>query len=204
MRQGDYRVTVTIRNARLARAIEAAGYDTVAELSRACGVAEGAIGQMLSLKNPPVGSRGTIRPQVEKVAMFLGEMAEDLFPPEFMARALAQNSVTMDVDKPGIAAIMHQAQATPERYLALDDVQAAVRRGLDTLTPRERLVVSLKYGIEDGREWTLEEIGRHPQSGKAKSKERVRQVLFKAERKMKHPSRAAPLREALRTLEEEG
>ena len=62
---------------------------------------------------------------------------------------------------------------------------------LNTLTPRERDVVRMRYGFDDGRMKTLEEIG----SLFAVTRERIRQIEAKALRKLRHPNRNAVLRE---------
>jgi RNA polymerase primary sigma factor len=66
-------------------------------------------------------------------------------------------------------------------------------QALTTLSEREKQVLSLRYGIKDGRKHTLEEIAQIF----GVSRERIRQVESKALRKMRHPSRSTPLREFL-------
>jgi RNA polymerase primary sigma factor len=56
---------------------------------------------------------------------------------------------------------------------------------LDSLTPRERRVLQLRFGLEDGRSRTLEEVGRDFNV----TRERIRQIEAKALRKLRHPSR---------------
>ncbi len=62
---------------------------------------------------------------------------------------------------------------------------------LDTLTPREEMVIRLRYGIEDGHPRTLEEVGREF----GVTRERIRQIEAKALRKLRHPSRSKKLKE---------
>ncbi len=64
---------------------------------------------------------------------------------------------------------------------------------LDTLTPREEKVLSLRFGLEDGRARTLEEVGKEFQV----TRERIRQIEAKALRKLRHPSRSKKLRDFL-------
>ena len=64
---------------------------------------------------------------------------------------------------------------------------------LKSLTPREERVITLRFGLEDGRARTLEELGREFNV----TRERVRQIEAKALRKLRHPSRAKRLREYL-------
>jgi RNA polymerase primary sigma factor len=64
---------------------------------------------------------------------------------------------------------------------------------LDTLTPREEKVLRLRYGIDDGRTRTLEEVGKEFNV----TRERIRQIEAKALRKLRHPSRSKKLKEYL-------
>ena len=64
---------------------------------------------------------------------------------------------------------------------------------LDTLTPREKKVLELRFGIIDGRTRTLEEVGKKFNV----TRERIRQIEAKALRKLRHPSRSKKLRDFL-------
>ena len=66
---------------------------------------------------------------------------------------------------------------------------------LNTLTYRERRVLSLRFGLEDGRARTLEEVGREFNV----TRERIRQIEAKALRKLRHPSRSKKLKDFLET-----
>ena len=64
---------------------------------------------------------------------------------------------------------------------------------LKTLTPREEQVIKLRFGLEDGRPRTLEEVGRKFKI----TRERIRQIEAKALRKLRHPSRSKTLKDYL-------
>ncbi|MES1245021.1 MAG: RNA polymerase sigma factor RpoD [Acidobacteriota bacterium] len=64
------------------------------------------------------------------------------------------------------------------------------RKVLKTLTPREELVLKMRFGVGDGSEHTLEEVGRSFNV----TRERIRQIESKALRKLRHPSRALKLK----------
>ena len=64
---------------------------------------------------------------------------------------------------------------------------------LDTLTPREEKVLKLRFGLEDGRTRTLEEVGKEFNV----TRERIRQIEAKALRKLRHPSRSKKLKDFL-------
>ena len=64
---------------------------------------------------------------------------------------------------------------------------------LDSLTPREEKVLKLRFGLEDGRTRTLEEVGKEFNV----TRERIRQIEAKALRKLRHPSRSKKLKDFL-------
>ena len=64
---------------------------------------------------------------------------------------------------------------------------------LDTLSPRESMVLKLRFGLEDGRARTLEEVGKEFDV----TRERIRQIEAKALRKLRHPSRSKKLKDYL-------
>ena len=64
---------------------------------------------------------------------------------------------------------------------------------LSTLTPREEMVLKLRFGLEDGRARTLEEVGREFKV----TRERIRQIEAKALRKLRHPSRSRKLKDSI-------
>ena len=64
---------------------------------------------------------------------------------------------------------------------------------LDTLTPREAKVLKLRFGLDDGRSRTLEEVGKEFNV----TRERIRQIEAKALRKLRHPSRSKKLKDFL-------
>lgn len=69
----------------------------------------------------------------------------------------------------------------------------ALNEVLETLSPRERKVLEMRFGLKDGKVKTLEEVGREFKV----TRERIRQIEAKAIRKMRHPTRARKLRDFL-------
>ena len=64
---------------------------------------------------------------------------------------------------------------------------------LSTLTPREEMVLKLRFGLEDGRARTLAEVGKEFKV----TRERIRQIEAKALRKLRHPSRSRKLKDSI-------
>ena len=80
---------------------------------------------------------------------------------------------------------------SPSEIVAQSMLKDQLLAVLSTLTPREEKVLRLRFGIDDGRTRTLEEVGREFNV----TRERIRQIEAKALRKLRHPSRSKPLRE---------
>lgn len=78
----------------------------------------------------------------------------------------------------------------PDEQATRELLKGHLEEVLDTLSPREKRVLQLRFGLEDGRQRTLEEVGREF----GVTRERIRQIEAKAIRKLKHPTRARKLR----------
>jgi RNA polymerase primary sigma factor len=83
---------------------------------------------------------------------------------------------------------------TPEDRVAKNLLREDLEAVLNTLSPRERDVLRLRYGLDDGRMKTLEEIGQLFNV----TRERIRQIEAKALRKLRHPNRNSVLKEYIR------
>ncbi len=82
---------------------------------------------------------------------------------------------------------------TPGDSVAFIMLKEQLLKVLDSLTPREEKVLRLRYGIDDGKPRTLEEVGNEFNV----TRERIRQIEAKALRKLRHPSRCKKLKDFL-------
>lgn len=82
---------------------------------------------------------------------------------------------------------------SPEEAAAQQLLREQLEEMLEELTDREREVLRLRFGLEDGHPYTLEEVGRRF----GVTRERIRQIEAKALRKLRHPSRSKKLRDYL-------
>ena len=89
--------------------------------------------------------------------------------------------------------IEDEKTATPGEAVATTMLKEQLLGVLDTLTPREEKVLRLRYGIDDGKPRTLEEVGKEFNV----TRERIRQIEAKALRKLRHPSRSKKLKDFL-------
>ena len=87
--------------------------------------------------------------------------------------------------------IEDEQAAAPTDVVAFSMLKEQLIGVLDTLTPREEKVLRLRYGIDDGKPRTLEEVGKEFNV----TRERIRQIEAKAIRKLRHPSRSKRLKD---------
>jgi len=89
--------------------------------------------------------------------------------------------------------IEDQTAPAPADAASYQLLKEQVQEVLSTLTPREQKVLKLRFGLEDGRSRTLEEVGREFNV----TRERIRQIEAKALRKLRHPTRSRKLKDFL-------
>ena len=87
--------------------------------------------------------------------------------------------------------IQDEDSPAPQDSAAYTLLKEQLEEVMNTLTPREAKVLKLRFGLEDGRARTLEEVGREFEV----TRERIRQIEAKALRKLRHPSRSKKLRD---------
>ena len=89
--------------------------------------------------------------------------------------------------------IEDESTLSPSEAAAFTMLKEQLINVLDTLTPREEKVLRLRFGLDDGRARTLEEVGKEFNV----TRERIRQIEAKALRKLRHPSRSKKLKDYL-------
>jgi len=112
---------------------------------------------------------------------------------------ISQNPVSLETpigeeDDSNLGDFVHDGEAiSPAEAAALTMLRAEVELILDTLSARERRVLQLRFGLSEGHERTLEEVGKRF----GVTRERIRQIEAKALRKLRHPSRSKKLKDYL-------
>jgi RNA polymerase primary sigma factor len=92
--------------------------------------------------------------------------------------------------------IVDQATLSPSEQVINLNLHEQTAEVLKTLSPREEKIIRLRFGLEDGSEHTLEEVGQNF----AVTRERIRQIEAKALRKLRHPSRSYRLKTFLEEI----
>jgi len=140
-------------------------------------------------------------PTVEEMAEAMSRGQEAVVTPDKVREIIKANQQAVSLETPvGEEGDAHLGDFIEDRA-ALAPAEAAshqllkeqVEAVLDSLTGRERRVLQLRFGLEDGRARTLEEVGKEFNV----TRERIRQIEAKALRKLRHPSRARKLRDYL-------
>lgn len=130
------------------------------------------------------------------------EIAEDMdLTPEKVREILkiAQEPVSLETpigeeDDSHLGDFIEDHEATsPSEHAAYEMLKEQLEDVLDTLTDREENVLRLRFGLDDGRTRTLEEVGKVF----GVTRERIRQIEAKALRKLRHPSRSKRLKDFL-------
>jgi RNA polymerase primary sigma factor len=151
-------------------------------------------------------SRGLLQelgrePTVEEIADAMSRGQEIVVTPEKVREIIKVSQEPVSLETPiGEEEDSHLGDFIEDRA-ALAPAEAAshqllkeqVEAVLDSLTGRERRVLQLRFGLEDGRARTLEEVGKEFNV----TRERIRQIEAKALRKLRHPSRSRKLKDYL-------
>ena len=160
-----------------------------ADVARSIPVSQQWFGQLLNLRRSPLGSDGRYRPSAVKIAAYFGMVPEELFPISLYILDLPQTvERTYDSTKvlPLLAARSEVSLLpSPEDVMATEELRAAIGKVLRLLTPREHFMFEYWMAGE-----SYAEIGERYGVGE----ERVRQIISKGLRKLRHRKRAKLLK----------
>lgn len=179
----DYRIDIAVKNNRILSRIKDAGYESVSDFCRACGLQNKVVGLFINMKKSPLSTQtGTWRKAVEVMALALSCCPEDLFNEQQAGSPLATNRRQREINADQLFALMHKPE-TDLLKLTLDDQAAkATLASLEYLTDSEKNVIELRFGLNGNDEHTLEEIAEI----KCLSRQRIRDIESQALRKLRH------------------
>jgi RNA polymerase sigma factor (sigma-70 family) len=188
----ELELTLRVRNNRLKERREALGMNQP-EFAAAAGVSLTAYRELECLRLTP---RARIDGPWRKIALQLASFhcvePEDLFPPAVLGveRPVAVRRVDAADIYPLLTAHQERLLEGPDGAHERAELREQVDRALAGLRPRDAEVLRLRFGLEDGEERTLEEIG----AAFDLTRDRIRQLEARALRTLRHPRHAAPLR----------
>jgi len=190
----DYRVTVKVQNNNILKMIEFRGFASARQFCIQTGYSYGSLNKLINLKEAPIQQDGTMRSIIYTLSEKLNCYPEELFSSVQMETAIEDNKRTFQIEEAEMR-FMLESQSnikSLEENITEIERQNAVVNAIDTLTPREKKIINMRFGLDGNNgEQTLDEVGR--EFGITRT--RVRQIEIKALRKLRHPSRGALLKE---------
>ena len=134
-------------------------------------------------------------PTLDEVALDMGIEADKIAELQNISKMpISLDYVVGDENDTDISDLVADPNmVTPEQYAKKESEKAAILDVLDTLDNKEKAVIVRRYGLDDGRVKTLEEIGKNL----GLTRERVRQIETKAMRKLRQPIRSNAIRNIL-------
>jgi len=178
----DYRVKITIRNERILKLIEDKGFVSVKSFADTYGLAYQQLGELIAGKVKPFTDKGKMHSICDKLLKVLDATLEDCFT-ERQLQGFNKRSFEIKVKENELRQIVNPTKNQEQKLIeqqAKNKIRYAIEMGLK---PREAAMLKMKFGFDDGHEHTLEEIAKIF----SVSRERVRQIITKAQRKMQHP-----------------
>ncbi len=204
----EIRLEIKARNNLVLSRMEELGIKSIAELCRRAGpgvTSENSVGDLVRMRISPLkySSTSTV-PEWTNTALTIAAVLlcdpEDLFSENLRKIKIeAGKHLQLELDVNEIPRLGGQTprrllvENTGERDLQVKDLGNLIQLSLNTLTPNQAKVITLRFGLEDGEERTLEQVGEILNF----TKERIRQIEGKALRKMRMPRRSRPLKQYL-------
>ena len=186
----DYRVKISVSNARIRRAMEAAGYTSVLQMCRVKNLAIGNTFDLVNMKAYPLNKKGEWRKCVLELADALYVLPDDLFSERQKVLVLKTSTGSKDVTETELTRISEQhvwdnrledmQDNEGIREIAHEQTENLLNATMEAcLTPREKKILEARFGFS-GEERTLEDIAKQYDL----SRERIRHIEFKALRKL--------------------
>jgi len=194
----EYRLKVTIRNNLILRAIEDMGYTNLNKFATAEKISLEGLYSLVNLKKSPIGVDGEFSKSAKELMEVLGACPTDLWTEEQLTLTLKKNSEERQLSKEGMRIALQSGARSliglPHHEVENKQKEKAISDALETITPRCKQILSLRFGLNGQEEHTLEETAEI--MGDV-TKERIRQLEARAFRHLRHPSRADKLKDLL-------
>jgi DNA-directed RNA polymerase specialized sigma subunit len=173
----DFAVKVTVRNARLLRAIKAAGFATQTDFSRFMGKSPQHINAIINFREKPIAN-GDWSELAMDISSALHLEPEELWPEHMRDLHVARNSAEADISAEQLAQLAAPCSLEIDKPLLAKLISVVTH-------PRKRAMIEARFGLNGEPEQTLEEIAKDHRV----TRERVRQVEAKAIREMRQKAR---------------
>lgn len=190
----EYRIDLKVRNNLILKRIEQLGYDSVRDFCKKEKISYINLLNLINMTDSVFTVDGEIREFVINVCGALNAPLEKLFTNDQMVCSLESNKKQIEVDAFEMMSIIKNS--TPdlllENKIDYEKLPSSIDSVLDTLTPREKEIIKMRFGIE-GDEKTLEEVAEKFDI----SRQCVRMIEKKALWKLRHSSKSNLLKDYL-------
>jgi len=187
----DYRVKISVSNARIRKAIEAAGYTSVLQMCRVKNLSITATFNLVNMKTSPLNKKGEWRLCVLKLADALYSLPDDLFSEQQKVVVLKTSTGTKDVTESELVRISEQyiwdnrledmQDNEGVREIAHEQAENLIKQAMDSaLTSREKQVLNMRFGM-NGETKSFYEVAYQFDV----TQQRIRQIQDKALRKLR-------------------
>lgn len=180
MIEKDYRVRVTVKNNRILKAIERAGFTSIPAFCKLHGISYVGVMELIGLKTSPLKRDFSLKAVAIALCDALASTPDDLWSQD-QIRPLEKNFSELEMSSSDVDRMLEGGgleQNFHESFLKNDVLSA-----LASLSDKEKLVIQMRYGFGEYDESSLEEVGNKL----GVSKERVRQIEAKALRRFRNP-----------------
>lgn len=173
----DFAVKISVRNARLLRAMKAAGYKTQAQLARAMNTQTSSVNALFTFRMSPLLQDGEWSELAMDISSMLHLEPEELWPTELARFRMKKNSREVLMSSDEVRSIAAPCSMEVDRV--------ALNKLIGTLDPKKRHIIEARFGLVDGAEATLEDLAKE----QGVTRERIRQQEMKAFRTMQTEAR---------------
>src|SRR5210317_84831 len=178
----DYRVKITIRNERILKLIEDKGFVSVRSFANTHKISYQQLTELIAGKIKPFTENGIMILVCKQMLEVLNVTLEDCFTSRQL-EGFNKRSFEIKVKEQDLRKIINPTKNQETKMMeqqAKNNIRYAIEMGLNS---KEAAMVKMRFGFDDGHEQTLEQISQTF----SLSRERVRQIITKAKRKMSHP-----------------
>ena len=178
----DYRLKITIRNNRILSKIESLGYVSVRKFCKQFDLDYQRTTEIINGKLKPFNDKGTIIKICDQLLSLLGLELHDAFT-DRQLQGFNKTGFIFKLKEKEMLELVDPVQ-NQEIKIIENDIQKKIADAMNKrLTPKQKEILSLKYGFNGHVEHTLDEIGKMY----GVSRERIRQIILKSERLLQHP-----------------
>jgi len=178
----DYRVKITIRNERLLKAIEDAGYKSARQFAIQNAIEPERVGRLIRGAEKPIDKKGRVTKNCSEILSLLNKTLKECFT-DRQLEGFKSNTFETRVEETELMQLVNPVKNNEVRLIE-QDVQLNLNEIFSKyLSPREEKVLRMRYGIGLNTDHTLEEVGlQFSVTG-----ERIKQIEAKALRKLRRP-----------------